>query len=428
MPNPTEILQRIASVLPADREVRTLDLRTLFERDPETVYQIAVYGLPESASTTARGLEQLVRTLSILMRDGFSVESTANQQYARGRQGGILPLDDGQPDLEFIQRLYSGSSYSSKMDSQKRSRECLAFFLDGHPWDAAVRATLMLRVAPEDAQAILGGLPRYQFASLLDCAREVVRYPSVVYRGLRHDGPMKTEGLAFCGNPSRRHMNTGDPQDPPSSLVFAVFANQDGYVFDWDWIPASKDDHRLPRNAEERFPHGTPVSGVRGELLLGNIRGKPVGPFRPRQAWFSQQGDCVFWYHSEAESYADRYDEYLTAFFDATTLSPNRGEKDACVGFKLKMASRLYETARKWARPNTNEGIEVRFNQDRVEVELSFLMKAWAEAALPNTQELLPGMRLMESLGIQGRSSLGAKTPIEIPKSSLKEFRELQAV
>ncbi len=427
MASHTDILARLNGVLPPDREVRIADLRTLFTQDPEAVYQVALSELPESSPMAARGLQRLARTLSVLMRDGFAVQSAANQNYARGRQGGILPLDDGQPDLEFVQRLYTGSDYSSKMESQKRSRECLDFFLEDHAWDAGIRGTRLLRVAPEDTYAILAGSPRYQYESLLDSAREVVRCPSVVYKGLRHDGPMKTEGFAFCGIPSRRHMNNGKPKVPPNGFTFAVFANHDGYVFDWDWIPAVSKESPLPRNPDERFPHGKQVSGVHGELLVGSLRLREPEKFRPKQAWFSREGDCVFWYHSDAESYADRYDEYLTAFFDASNLDPHRQEKDACVGFKLKMVSQLVETVKRWAKPDTNEGIIVQFDQDRVEVELAFLMRAWAEAALPGTQELLPGMRLMEKLGKAGVEALSEKTPITIPQRSRDERQSFQS-
>jgi len=92
------------------------------------------------------------------------------------------------------------------------------------------------------------------------------------------------------------------------------------------------------------------------------------------------------------------------------------------------MVSRLFEMVQKWARPGTDEGIFVGFDRDRIEIELSFLMKAWAEAALPTTQELLPGMRLIEWLGTQGVSALQAKTPIEFSRRLLDELRAPQPV
>jgi hypothetical protein len=304
------------------------------------------------------------------------------------------------------------------MDAQRRSRECLDFFLQDQQWDDGIRSTRLLRVAPEDANAILGGLPRYQYVALLDCAREIVRCPSAVYKGLRNDGPMKSGGMAFCGLPSRWLTNTAVSMQIPPGFTFLVFANQEDYVFDWDWVPASDADPTVPKDAQERFEG--PVHNVHGELLLANVRDKSPLPFRAHCPWFSRQGDCVFWYHSQEETYARRYDDYLTAFFSPV----GRQGADRCVGFKLKVVSRLFETLKKWAAPN--EGIQVRFNRDTVEVELAFLMKAWAAASLPTTQELLPGMELMKLLGDQAINALMSTPKLAISRKDLEELRAMQ--
>ncbi len=414
MPNQA-ILERIVRFLPAERPATLADVRRMFAIDADALFQLAMHGVGEDAPIAARGLEWLARTLSVFVRDGFSIESAAQQSYARGNRGGVLAFDDGRDDIAFLQDLYTGSAYNSKLESKKRSKECVDFFLEDRPWDAAVRQGRMLRVAPDDAGAILGGLPRYQYEALLDCAREVVRCPAAVYRGLRHEGAMRSEGLAFCGVPSRRRMNDLTTLAPPSGFTFVVFVNHRDYVFDWDWVPASVENPTIPRDADERFMI-PPLNEVHAELLLGNLRGKPLAPFQAQRPWLSAQGDCVFWYHSDLEAYAGRYDEYLTPFFALD--DPLR-----CVGFKLKMVSRLFETVRRWA-DDPSEHIEVVFNSDPVEVQLRFLMKAWVEANLPRSKELFPGMRLIESLGKEGVLALeqgGAQ--LAIPRNVLDELQ-----
>ena len=268
-------LQRINPFLPTDRPVALADVRRLFQQDPEALFQVAIHGVGDQTPIAARGLEQIARTLSVLMRDSFSVESAAQQSYALGARGGVLALDDGRNDLAFLQDLYTGTGYRSKLASKPRTRESVDFFLEDQPWDDGVRKVLLVRVAQDDAAALLGGLPRYQYEALLDCAREVVRSPAAVYPGLRHEGAMKAEGLAFCGIPSRRRMNNGETQEPPPGFTFVVFVSPNNFVFDWDWVPACKDNPALPRDVDERFGAG-PMHDVQAELLLGNVRGKSL--------------------------------------------------------------------------------------------------------------------------------------------------------
>jgi hypothetical protein len=413
MPEET-ISQRIIRFLPADRPATFAELRQILEQDADALFELAIYGGGDDASIAVRGVEWLARTLSVLLRDGFSIETAAQQSYARGNRGGILALDSGRDDIVFLQDLFTGSAYGSKLESKKRSKSCVDFFLEDHSWDESVRQGRLLRVARDDAAAILGGLPRYQYEALLDCAREVVRCPAAVYPGLRHEGAMKSKGMAFCGIPSRRRTNDGSIQEPPEGFTFVVFVNPSDYVFDWDWVAASNYNPAIPRDADDRFL-GEPLDGIRAELLLGNVRGMELAPFEPQRLWFSREGDCVFWYQSDIEAYAGRYDEYLTSFF-ALDL-PNRQK---CVGFKIKMVSYLIRTAGDWAR-TPHEGIVIEFHPDSVTVDLRFLMKAWVEANLPRSRELFPGMRLIESLGKEAVDALEkSNAQLEIPRHDLQ--------
>lgn len=226
---------------------------------------------------------------------------------------------------------------------------------------------------------------------------------------------MEADGWAFCGVPTRRRMNDGTTQPPPEGFTFVVFADPQGCVFDWDWVPSLQANPAIPRDAEERFD-APPVPNVHGDLLLGNITHANPAAFKPGRAWFSEKGDCVFWYIDGAESYAAREDEYLTAFYQLSD-DPKKS-----VGFKLKMVSKLFETIEKWAK-YPGEGIQVNFNADPVRIDLKFLMNAWLAANLPRSQELFPGMRLMEKLGLK---ELQESSPtVDIPKSALQEMQNV---
>ncbi|MBX3404074.1 MAG: hypothetical protein KF699_11750 [Phycisphaeraceae bacterium] len=413
MPGMTTIQDRVQPALPADREVRFGDLRTLHASDAEAVYELALAELPTDAPPALRGLQVLARTLSLLMRESFVIGSAANQHFASTPQRhGLLALDDGADDVAFLRSLYSGGSDRAdhKMQSQKRSEAYTSFFLDEHAWDANVRSTRLLRVDHQDTKAVVNGSPAYHFGSLLDSAREVVRCPTAVYEGLRTDGDLKG-GLAFCGKASRRWTNVGH-EPPPSNFVFMVFASSDGCVFDWDWVPECKENPGRPRNAAERFPHGEVKAPVCGELLLGNVRGLSPAPFKPEHAWYSTKGDCVFWYLSDHPAYADRYDDYLTAFFDAET---GANLETRCVGFKLKSVSRLIKTIREWSMPGSGEGIKVLFDPVKPQITLSYLMRAWQAAALPQSQDLFPAMILMRKLGDEGVRAIQHAQPIALP-------------
>lgn len=417
MATTNSILSRIARFVPTDKPATVTDLRQLYAADPDALFSLAVHGVGGNAPSHAKGFESMARTLSVLMRDGFSIETRAQQHYAEGNRGGLLALDAGTDDIRFMQELYGGATYPSKLHSHLRSKDCLDFYLDGHSWDDEVRGTKLLRVAPDDAEAILDGHPGHQYHALLDCAREVVRCPAVAYPGLRHEGPMQSGGWAFCGIPSRQRMNDGAFRDPPPGFTFVVFADPDGFVFDWDWVPSANDNPAIPRDAQERF-QGPPAHDLRGELLLGNVAHETPRPFQPGRAWFSVRGDCVFWYLSDAESYAAREDEYLTVFYRLD------GDKKQSVGFKLKMVSRLFETVKRWAR-GPREGILVDFNSDPVRVDLVFLMNAWIAANLPRSKELFPGMRLLERLGDAYRELQSNSPTLDIPRRALQEFQEV---
>jgi hypothetical protein len=382
----SDIEAEVAGLLPKDRPSTLSDLRRLYERNHDAVFRLVTQELDAGAGIDVRGFQTLCRVLSVLMRDGFRIESRANAHIAMGNRGGYLVLEDSSDDKAFLEALYSGGARKIDFQGRPATRACLDFFLSEFVWDDAIRKMRLLRVAPDDANALVAGSPRYQQHSLVDCAREVIRSPYKVWRGLRNDGPLKGKGWAYCGIPSRSWSKEGERRESPAGFTFIVFTDDDGFVFDWDWVKSDPVDNSLPADFTDRFERPE-ADAAPCELVLGNVKHDVSVPFDPTRAWFSARGDCVFCYFEEAESFSAREDEYLTAFYSLS-------KPKECVGFKLKVVSRYVRTVRDWAE--RDEGIKVEFDRDKVRVDVRFLMRAWLSAKLVQSAELGDAMRLMQ--------------------------------
>ncbi len=379
-----EVAERTMKFLPPNRPADLSDIRLLFQSDPELLYQLCTVGLPENAASALNGLLVLVHRLAVLMRDGFEITSRAGTQIAEVTQGGILVLCDPAEDKQFLRALYTGDEIGKSLTGEEVSRDRIEFRLGSFDWENSARSTAVLRLAPDDAATAF--LPKHQYLELIDCAREVVRNPLKVWKGLREGDNQRR---AYCGRPSRRWLNSGAYEPPPDGYVYMVYADRDGYVFDWDWVKCDADGSGFPDGHRDRF--GAPVDAGGGELLVGNLA-KPK-QFEASRPAYSISGDCVFYYFDEAEAHAQRIDEYLTVF---VAFKP--GEENATVGFKLKHVRRLLDTVEKWAR-NRDEGILIHYDDhhpDRVSVSVSFLMQAWLQANLPFIEDLAPAMDLMD--------------------------------
>ena len=71
------------------------------------------------------------------------------------------------------------------------------------------------------------------------CARRTVLAPTWVFKGLkRGEGGLSkvNNGWAFCGKPRKAYRNDGTPFPAPEGMVHMVYADEEGYVFDWDWV------------------------------------------------------------------------------------------------------------------------------------------------------------------------------------------------
>ena len=107
---------------------------------------------------------------------------------------------------------------------------------------------MVLRVADED-MAHLATHPAYVRYGLFNLARHTVLAPTAVFRGLKRgdNAPPNVEnGWAFCGKPRHAFCNDGTTYPAPDGMVYAVFADNDGFVFDWDWVQEDPDKPGYP--------------------------------------------------------------------------------------------------------------------------------------------------------------------------------------
>jgi hypothetical protein len=191
---------------------------------------------------------------------------------------------------------------------------------------------LVLRLAPEDAAAMANGMPAYSVFGLLRSAAQLVQSATLMFRGLRREGRLQ-HGFAFCGRLPRAYDNEGSTIDPPTDMVFIVYADPEGYIFDWDWVKEDPTRPGHPVDADDRFP-ARPEAVVPKTIILGVDDLKPTR-FDFQHAWPSRRGDCIFCYFSDEFAYADRINNDLTVFRSVKSGDPT--------GFKIKNVERILE-------------------------------------------------------------------------------------
>ena len=79
--------------------------------------------------------------------------------------------------------------------------------------------------------------------------RPANRARTCVFKGLKHgegDFPKVNDGWAFCGKPRTAYRNDGTPIPAPEGMVHMVYADGDGYVFDWDWVSRESGEPGYP--------------------------------------------------------------------------------------------------------------------------------------------------------------------------------------
>jgi hypothetical protein len=188
---------------------------------------------------------------------------------------------------------------------------------------------LIINVNKHDLAAIATGMPGYVFYGLIYCVKEVFSSPTVVFAGAS-SGSLR-DGLVFCGKPAHSYNNKGEQLDPPSDMIYMAYVNRSGSLFDWDWVPEDPDKPGYPVGWQARFNHPLPQPPKATLELPKNLY---PSAFNSNHAWYSREGDCIFWYSSDVPAFAERVNDDLTLFvslFDRKTP----------VGAKLKNIERI---------------------------------------------------------------------------------------
>ncbi len=191
----------------------------------------------------------------------------------------------------------------------------------------------MFRVHEEDLRS-LQTLPPYVTYGLTRCAKKTLLAPTAVYRGLKrgNKAPQRLrDGWAVCGKPNRAYDNSGRAEPAPAGMLYMVFADKEGYVFDWDWIREDPAFPGHPLNMDLRF--GNPALESR-ELVLDLPDYLVPGIFDATKPAPSRMGDCVFCYMKDAPSFGERINEDLTVFYSL-------GDPETITGFKIKNVHRI---------------------------------------------------------------------------------------
>jgi hypothetical protein len=323
---------------------------------------------------------------SIAEAEGDDAEVTADRVFREIRQKAeaVPPGDGARKVLRFSQGLngtISGTttendhggtevreasvqSYdpaSQDVDQQLRERPMMA-------------KPLVLRLDEADRRAVAGGMPAYVAYGLRYSATKLVQSATVMYPGLRRVGRLR-EGYAFCGRLQQAYGNEGEAMSPPDGMVYVVYVDPDGYVFDWDWVQEERHHPGYPIDTELRFM-GDPVAPAPEAVLVGVEDLAPARPFDPRQAHPSPRGDCIFCYFREEFAFADRIDNDLTVFRSRATGEPT--------GFKIKNVERMLEEGRiQLAAPDLDVEVQafllaslLRNPNSKIEV-YSILIGAW---------------------------------------------------
>jgi hypothetical protein len=254
---------------------------------------------------------------------------------------------------------------------------------------------LVLRVDEQDRLAVTGGMPGYVYHGLRRCAAKLVQSAAVMYPGLRREGRLR-DGFAFCGRLRQAYDNSGRPVPAPAGMVYVVYADPDGYVFDWDWVREAPHHPGHPIDPEMRFLGNANPTPPEAVLVERETLPAPA-PFDPRSAWYSERGDCIFCYFSDEFAYADRINNDLTVFRAVATQEPT--------GFKIKNIERmLAEGAVHLDAPGLGVAIHtfllasLRRNPDTRVESYSVLIEAWwRRSGLPE----LPTVAFPPSFGAE---------------------------
>jgi hypothetical protein len=324
------------------------ELIGLFDSERETFYRLAMGDLPTEERPELARLADLAQRVRSAVNESYEIESNNGSHDLVSYSGTRTPIPgelvvdvnqflravDGKSTSDVAGKDYEGTEVSEvemrfklgEPDTSPAARDRLEARRTAKPF--------LLRVADEDLQH-LAGQPPYVTHNLLHCARRTVLAPTAVFQGLRRGdgGPPTVEtGWAICGKPRRTYHNDGTSQPTPEGMVYLVYADSEGYVFDWDWVQEDPDRPGYPLGpVDERFDREVENSPEFSFDIPIELR---PGLLDRSQACYSSRGDCIFCYVSDRESFAVRINPDLTVFqqFD---------DRQQHTGFKIKNVQRI---------------------------------------------------------------------------------------
>lgn len=323
-------------------------LISLSRTDREAFYLLACDGVSAEAPARLVELAELARRVREAVRGSYQIESSDDGSVhlvgPRVERTFIPPAlaDEVAAFLRDVDGKGSqdgpGKDYEGIAVSEAEARFQLG---DRATWDADRKALqerldakpLVLRLDQADVSQ-LATQPAYVTFNLKELARRTVLAPTKVFRELkRGDGCPDNlrEALAICGKPRRAVDNSGRMVDAPEGMVFVVYADADGYVFDWDWVEENPQEPGCPVNPESRF--GTP-SVLGRDVSLELPERFPEQMFDWTKACYSPRGDCIFCYITDDVSYACRINSDLTVFRSLRN-------RKVITGFKIKNVRRI---------------------------------------------------------------------------------------
>jgi len=159
-------------------------------------------------------------------------------------------------------------------------------------------------------------------------------------------------------------------------MVYCVYVDPEGFVFDWDWVPEDQSRAGYPEDYRLRFAN--PIAEP-AEAVLQLPADLTSSEFQ-KKAWHSHRGDCMFFYASDRPAYAKRVNEDLTEY-------RSFGSNDL-VGCKIKNFSELLSRVTR-LQPAASVRVSavlaaslVRQMEDHQQREKSVFVRLIAEAAL----------------------------------------------
>jgi hypothetical protein len=323
-------------------------LMALYRAEREAFYLLACDGVGDDTDATIRALADLASRIRFVVRSTYQFEpgDPAAEAVLISRSGDTLSLPAQMvPEIKRFLLEVDGKTVSTVqgkdfIGTQVSEAEARFKMGDRSTWEAdrqrlqARRSAkpMVLRVDPQDLKT-LEFQPAYVRYGLLNCATKTVLAPTIVFEGLnRGEGSPERlrKGLTFCGQPRWTYDSAGQRHPAPPGMVHVVYADQERFVFDWDWVKENPGEPGHPIDWPMRFGNSITLPSEAALELPATVTS---GAFDLTKAAYSERGDCVFCYICDEPAFAHRYNSDLTVFrqFGSETVT----------GFKVKNVWRI---------------------------------------------------------------------------------------